>query len=72
MRVYDIDDITINADILDGGSTDNCVDGENLIFSVNQSVFNCSDTGTNMTPATVVDQKTAAALDDLDKEFDSI
>ena len=44
--------ITINDDILDGGSSDNC---SGLSFSAAQSTFNCNELGTNTIVLTVTD-----------------
>ena len=41
LTFFDTDLISINADTLDNFSTDNCVDNEDLIFTVSQSTFSC-------------------------------
>ena len=44
---------TLIADDLDNGSSDNCMSG--LSFSASQTMFTCSDTGTNVVTLTVTD-----------------
>ena len=55
LTFFDTDLISINADTLDNFSTDNCVDNEDLIFTVSQSTFSCENLGDNDLILTVSD-----------------
>ena len=46
---------TITADMLDGGSTDDCSSVADLTFSASQTTFTCSDIGDVVVPLTVTD-----------------
>ena len=61
LTFFDTDLISINADTLDNFSTDNCVDNEDLIFTVSQSTFSCENLGYNDLILTVSDGTLSSA-----------
>lgn len=48
--------VTVTANTIDNGSSDNCTSDENLTFSLDKSSFTCSDLGQNTVQVTVEDE----------------